>query len=114
MISSAFEDLIGFALSSNGATGAKLHVELEDDDDEDALSVLFLVVGATVEDERLPWGGSTGEGDLLICLALYGSGDTRGEGATVSLSGPRFVLVPRLTGKEMREILPEGWRLNSL
>lgn len=52
-------------------------------------------------------GVSTGEYDPLLCLDLFCSGDTLGEGTTVPLSG-------RVTGKGVREILPEGWRLTNV
>lgn len=107
VISFTSEDLIG--ISSSEATGAKLQddPEDEDEDEDEALRVLFLVGGATGEGDRIPGGGSTGEDDLLLRLDLFCSGDTRGEGATVPLSG-------RVTGEGVREILSEGWRLSSL
>lgn len=103
VISFTTEDLIGFS----GATLQDDPAEDEDEDEDETLRVLFLVGSATGEGDCLPWGGFTGEDDHLLRLDLFGSGDTLGEGATVPLSG-------RATGDGVREILPEGWRLNSL
>lgn len=77
------------------------------EDEDEALSVLFVVGSATGEVDRHHWEVSTGEYDLLVRLDLFCSGDTLGEGTTVPLSG-------WVTGKGVREILPEGWRLSSL
>lgn len=108
VISFTTEVLMGFS----GAIGATLWDELhvpddEDEEEEETLRLLFLAGRATGEGDRLSWGGFMGEGDLLLCLVLLGSGDALGEGGTATLS-------ERATGDGVREILPEGWRLSSL
>lgn len=103
VISFTSEDLIGFS-----STGAKLQDDPEDEDEDVALRVLFLKEGATGGGgDRLLGGRIQGEDYLLLRLDIFCSGDTRGEGATVPLSG-------RVTGEGVREILPEGWRVSSL
>lgn len=103
VISFTSEDLIGFS-----STGAKLQDDPEDEDEDVALRVLFLKEGATGGGGwPSPRGRIQGEDYLLLRLDLFCSGDTRGEWATVPLSG-------RVTGEGVREILPEGWRVSSL